>query len=214
MRLATTREVAVTLSKNHYLGPTRRGWALISEQGVLVFANPSSRRLPHDTWLELVRWCLKGEANAGSKQWKVAKFWLRKNLPHITTVVSYSDPSAGHDGTLYRACNWLWAPTWVRLRPPPSRGGSWDGETVQEVKDRWVFPLRADANREGILAIQDESIVRRMPWSEYREGIGGDYRRWKRECAESIVADAPANHAGEGGSKPTSALPLFSENAA
>ena len=37
----------------------------------------------------------------------------------VSTVVSYSDPSAGHTGSLYRACNWIWAPTWLRLRPPP-----------------------------------------------------------------------------------------------
>lgn len=214
MRLTTIREVAVTLSKKHYLGPTRRGWALVSDEGCLVFANPSSRKLPHDRWLELVRWCLVGGKNAGSRQWKDARWWLRKNRPDISTVISYSDPSAGHTGALYRACNWLWAPTWMRLRPPPSRGGSWDGIKLQAVKDRWVCPLRADSERERILAVQDESVIRSMPWASFREGVGGDYARWLRERAESIESDAPAVQAGEGGATPSSALCLFTEEAA
>jgi hypothetical protein len=28
------------------------------------------------------------------------------------------------------------------------------------------------------LALDDPSIVRRMPWAEYREKTGGDYKRW------------------------------------
>jgi hypothetical protein len=154
--------VATFLDANHYLGATNRGIAWSDEFGVLVLAMPTSRRLPHDgTWLELSRWCLLGEKNAGSRQWKKVRRWLRKEMPHVTTVVSYSDPSQGHTGALYKACNWKWAPTWLRLRPPPSGNGSWITGEQQSVKDRWVFPVRRDARRSELLRVNDEALNRR-----------------------------------------------------
>lgn len=152
--------VAAFLDANHYLGRARRGFAWSDEFGVLVLASPSSRHLPSD-WLELSRWCLVGIPNGGSMQWKAVVRWLRSEHT-ATTIVSYSDPSQGHTGALYRACNWLWAPTWQRLRPPPSGNGSWNnGKTKQAVKDRWVFPLRPDPRREAVLAVKDSSLVSR-----------------------------------------------------
>lgn len=176
------------LREKHYLGPHRRGTVYQDAAGVLVFRSPSSRHLPKH-WLELCRWCIvSGEPNAGSMQWGRVVRWLRLTFPDVTTVVSYSDPGAGHDGALYRATNWLWAPTWHRLRPPPSGLGSWDGgKTQQTVKDRWVFPLTSDAGRAAALPVNDASLRRRFPWAEYREptwrkgrrrGGGGDWRRF------------------------------------
>jgi len=170
------------LSSMHYLGPINRGFPYRDEFGVLVLANPSSRRLPHSRWLELVRWCLFGTKNGGSQQWKRVCRQLRSERPEVTTIVSYSDPSVGHTGALYRASNWLWAPTWLRLRTPPSGNGKWSKSgKVEAVKDRWIFCLRDDAERERLLRINDDSIRRRMPWAEYRERTGGDYKRWKQE---------------------------------
>lgn len=177
MKLLSMTDANGILLTNHYLGPSRRGFAIGDERGVMVFANPSSRMLPHDSWLELVRWCILGGANAGSQMFRDAKPLLRQLRPDVTTLVSYSDPSVGHTGALYRACNWLWAPTWHRLRTPPSGNGDW-GSGRQGVKDRWVFPLRRDPSRAELLRIRDVAIVRSMPWAEYREGAGGDYKRW------------------------------------
>lgn len=172
------------LSSMHYLGPISRGFPYRDEFGVLVLANPSSRRLPHSRWLELVRWCLFGTKNGGSQQWKRVCRQLRSERPEVTTIVSYSDPSVGHTGALYRASNWLWAPTWHRLRTPPSGNGKWKSTgRTEAVKDRWIFCLQPDAEREGLLRVRDDSIMRRMPWAEYREKHGGDYKRWRLECA-------------------------------
>ncbi len=168
------------LSSMHYLGPINRGTPYRDEFGVLVLANPSSRRLPQYRWLELVRWCLFGTKNGGSQQWSRVCHFLRQTRPEVTTIVSYSDPSVGHTGALYRASNWLWAPTWHRLRQPPSGNGKWSqGGKVEAVKDRWIFCLQPDSERESILRVQDESIMRRIPWASYRERCGGDYKRWK-----------------------------------
>jgi len=181
--------VSPTLSEHHYLGPTDRGLAWEDERGCLVLASPTSRNLPGH-WLELTRWCLtRGKKNDGSSQWAEVRAWLIKERPEVTTVVSYSDPSAGHDGALYRACGWVWAPTWHRLRPPPTANGSWTGEKTEAVKDRWVAPLRRDDDRATVLSLKDSALERRMPWAEYQEprfrrGVavpytgGGDFKRW------------------------------------
>ncbi len=158
------------LARRHYLGPTRRAelvhglildCALVAVQ---VWAHPTSRRLPL-SWLELTRWCLTPEAgkNAGSRQHKMALAVIRQTLPSVATLVSYSDPAAGHTGALYRACNWIWAPTWHRLRPPPSGNGKWTADTTESVKDRWVFHARRnDQERCRVLSIKDASLVAKI----------------------------------------------------
>jgi hypothetical protein len=186
-----TKDVGPLLERAHYLGPHIRGIAYHDELGVMAFCNPASRHLPR-TWFELARWCIDSEAgNAGSRQWGRAARWLHSVAPDVTTVVSYSDPAVGHLGALYRACNWLWAPTWHRLEPPPTGNGSWgiDG-VIHSVKDRWVFPLRRDPARQAVLAISDAGVRARWPWAEYREpswkrnrwhGGGGDFRRFVKQ---------------------------------
>jgi hypothetical protein len=158
--------VAPFLNERHYLGATTRGVAWSDSYGVLVLALPTSRRLPNDgTWLELCRWCLVGERNGGSRQWRAVVRWLRAEHPEVTTVVSYSNPTVGHTGALYKACNWEWAPTWHRLRPPPSGLGSWDNKSWEPVKDRWVYLLRPDDRRGELLRVSDKSLnPRREPW--------------------------------------------------
>ena len=95
-------------------------------------------------------------------QWKRVRRALPEIAPEVTTVVSYSDPSQGHTGSLYRSCNWKWAPTWHRLRPPPTGNGSWKNGQKQSVKDRWVCELKDDERRAEILRVKDDSIVKRM----------------------------------------------------
>lgn len=161
-------DVAAFLDANHYLGRAGRGWAWSDEHGVMVFANPNSRHLPAD-WLELVRWCLVGGKNAGSRQWSAVSKFLRAEKPSVSTVVSYSDPAQGHTGALYKACNWIAAPTWLALRPPPSGNGSWTADEQQAVKDRWVFPLQRDPRREAVLSIKDTRLARDFADREYRD---------------------------------------------
>lgn len=177
----TPGDVAAVLASHHYLGAVRRGVAWRDEHGVIVLGAPTARGVPR-RWLELSRWCITDRLteNAGSRQWAAMVRSLRKLRPDVTTVVSYSDPNAGHTGALYRACNWLWAPTWHRLRPPPSGNGSWSCGRAQGVKDRWVFLLRADPERESLLIAKDEAVLKRMPWARYREPGGADYKQWTR----------------------------------
>lgn len=168
--------VSPILAENHYLGAIKRGHAWTDERGVIVVAGCTSRRLPAE-WMELTRWCiLSREKNSGSRQWAAFARDFRRRFPACTTLVSYSDPTQGHTGALYRACNWWWAPTWLRLRPPPTGNGSWTDGVNQSVKDRWIFPLRRDPRRQAILIAQDESLLRRWNWAAYREPGGVPFR--------------------------------------
>lgn len=171
--------VADLLAEHHYLGPSKRGIAWLDEFGAIVIATPTSRRLPV-RWLELVRWCIvSDEKNAGSRQWGAFVRALRKVRPDVTTIVSYSDPSVGHDGALYRACNWWWAPTWHRIRPPPTGNGDWKGRRTQSVKDRWIFALRKDKERAPILMLRDDSLLRKYPRLAFNEPGGVPFKGWR-----------------------------------
>jgi hypothetical protein len=175
----STKAAAPTLTASHYLGPIKRGVAWRHPFGVICIAPPTSRRLPV-TWIELTRWCITSdEKNAGSRMWAAFVRELRLARPESTTVVSYSDPSVGHTGALYRACNWWWAPTWHRLRPPPTGNGNW-ASGQQSVKDRWVFPLQRDAARASLLVARDEAVLRSKPWAEYREPGGANFSAFKQ----------------------------------
>ena len=192
-RMVSVHEASSWLAGRHYLGPTKTArFAWADRHGVIVMGSPRSRRIPGD-WLELIRWCILD--GKGSEQWAAFIGWARMTNPQATTIVSYSDPSVGHDGALYRACNWLWAPTWHRLREPPSGNGAWASGKRQAAKDRWVFPLAPDSDRQKLLAINDEALARAMPWASYREpkwrrgrftpsSGGGDFKRWKSIGAE------------------------------
>lgn len=170
-RRATVEEVNPLLQREHYLGPLKGGgrhiFAGIVDGEIVaaqIWRHPTSRRLPQDgTWLELSRWCLTKQAgkDAGSKMHRYVRDWIYENEPDVTTLVSYSDPAQGHTGALYRACNWTWAPTWLRLRPPPSGNGSWSGRK-QQVKDRWIFELRGDLRRAEVIRVKDDAIVKRL----------------------------------------------------
>ncbi len=184
-RVGTPDDANPLLAAHHYLGPLRSGgYELIVLGGptggpitsAQVWRRPTSRRLPSDgSWLELSRWCLTPAAgdNAGSRQHKWALRLIRAQLPAVTTLVSYSDPSQGHTGSLYRACNWYWAPTWLRLRPPPSGQGEWTPGVSQAVKDRWIFDVQRDPHRWDVLRIDDPGAIR-----YWRKNGDEASRRW------------------------------------
>ena len=179
------------LAQHHYLGPSRPfdvrhifiGWKDGEPVACQVWRKPTSRRLPRRLWLELSRWCLTPAAgkNSGSRMMGWVVRWFRKNTWN-TTLISYSDPSAGHTGALYKASGWIWKPTWHRIVPPPSGLGSWDGVKRQEVKDRWAYFLNPDT-AQALLDLEPA------------------YQR-----AMAASSDAPRFQRGEGGSQPTPSL--------
>ncbi len=179
---ASLVRVNAVLSEKHYLGVAQGGVCWADELGVAVFSvTPTARNLPLH-WIELSRWCLTGGKNAGSRQWSRMRRWLLGRFLLATTVVSYSDPSRNHTGALYRACGWLWAPTWHRIVTPPTGNGDW-GSGPQAAKDRWVYCLRIDRERVAVLQL-DESYTRRFPWAKYTEPAGAN---WKEHATRTAA---------------------------
>lgn len=191
VRVGSARELNPLLITQHYLGPLSSvGFVLVAEapSGEIVagqaWRTPTARHLPNDgSWLELSRWVLTPQAGrwAGTRFHSRAIKLIRRLSSTATTLVSYSDPSAGHTGALYRAGGWAWCPAWHRLRPPPTGGGAWADEEQQAVKDRWVYPLRPDERREQVLAIRDPGAIR--AWSSTAPE---HERRW---AARSLAPD-------------------------
>lgn len=167
-----SNEAAKRLDENHYLGSRGARARLVyeDEHGLIAFSSPTSRRLPQD-WLELSRWCIRA-GGIGSRQFRECLDWLDQKTG-ASTIVSYSDPSVGHGGALYRASGWVWAPTWHVLRPPPTGGGLRGGK-VNPAKHRWVFLRSRDERREQILMLRDDALRKRYPFAEYKEP------KWKR----------------------------------
>jgi len=193
-RIGDLMEANALLRDHHYLGPLNSGGSRLIIVGetddrtvaVQIWRQPTSRRLPSDgSWLELSRWCLTpaAGANAGSRQHRWAVSTIRKTFPTCTTLVSYSDPAQGHTGSLYRACNWQWAPTWLRLRPPPGGHGSWTAGKPEAIKDRWYFPVSKDRNRSEVLRIDDLAAIR-----HWRKSATETELRWARQHPQLGVA--------------------------
>lgn len=79
--------------------------------GCVVYSLPPreiEKRYGGITW-ELSRLYLIDEAPKNVESWSIAKScrWIEVNKPEVRYLVSYADPSAGHDGTIYRASNWI-----------------------------------------------------------------------------------------------------------
>lgn len=78
--------------------------------GVLVFALPpreTAKRYGGITW-ELARLWVDDCVPQNGETWFVAAAirHIRKTRPEVQTLVSYADPSVGHQGGIYRAANW------------------------------------------------------------------------------------------------------------
>lgn len=131
-------------------------------------------------------------------------------------MLAYSDSDAGEVGTIYQACGW----TYIGTTQRPSDGeyvspkgrvlnsqsiGAWarrcsmtySAYKTELIKRGW---RTQKSNPKGIYAVvldkKDENLLRLL------SRLAKPYPK----RAESIGSDAPANHAGEGGATPTSAL--------
>lgn len=80
--------------------------------GCVVFALPPKETMTRYNvplaW-ELARLYLIDEAPKNSETWLVAKAikWVKTHRPDVKLIVSYADPSAGHQGIIYQAGNWI-----------------------------------------------------------------------------------------------------------
>jgi hypothetical protein len=116
---------------------------------VAAWSNPVARLLPQQTWLELRRMAICGEApkNTASRMiaWMVRD--IRKRFPEVVRLISYQD-CAAHAGTIYKASGWKPAEGYVSRKRGWAPTTNWAsrhraGRTDQDVSPRmrWELPL-------------------------------------------------------------------------
>lgn len=177
--------------------------------GVVIFAlgaNPNLSK-PYNLEMfevaELVRVALRKHSSPVSKILSRCIKMVRKQSPGIRLLVSFADTDQGHHGGIYQAGNWIYSGqtpkkfdyfmdgiklqrrsyTGKNFGKPKMRIPARAKMAVSPPKHRYLYPLDAEMKK------QIEPLRKPYP---------------KR--AVSIASDAPADHAGEGGANPTTAL--------
>jgi hypothetical protein len=76
--------------------------------GAMLLGRPSARQLDADLIVELTRMYFVDEApkNTESHALSMMRRWVRTWWPQTKLLIAYSDPSVGHEGTVYLADGW------------------------------------------------------------------------------------------------------------
>jgi hypothetical protein len=103
------------VAENHYLQSAPPGYAFVLEFydgtkmiGSHIWGRPQAKTYDADKVLQLYRVYFVDETAhcVESQGLSMARKYIRTWLPGIKLVLSYSDPSVGHQGTIYEADNW------------------------------------------------------------------------------------------------------------
>ena len=143
--------------------------------------------------------------------------FISKQYPHIKWVISFADGTQCGDGTIYRASGFVLTGikknSQMATNPDTNepqhkisayhQGREYEHSKWQKLPGfqlRYIYFLDPTA--------RDRLTVPILPFSEIDKRGAGMYKGKQRlqSCAGSIVSDAPADQAGEGGSIPTPAL--------
>ena len=168
--------------------------------GCIVFgagANANIHRpygLKRHEVIELTRVALDAHKAPVTRILSIALKMVRKQFPNVRLVISYADADQGHEGTIYRAGNWIY-----------------DGFTTNG-QQQLIIGSRALHKKSAKTLVRGQSVSLNA-----LRPIYGDAVRWHKPAgkhkfiywlrrAASIDGDAPAIHVGEGGSTPTAAL--------
>jgi hypothetical protein len=171
--------------------------------------------------------------NSESRALSISMKLLRKHAPHIKWVVTFADGTQCGDGTIYRASGFVL--TGIKQN---NQILEWNGQRIaKKTLDNENYPRPGGKYFSRVLLGRGEAkplpgfqlrylyfidptcrerlTVPILPFSEIERRGAGMYRGKPR--AGSVDGDTPADHAGEGGSIPTSALhradaPISTEN--
>ena len=158
---------------------------------------------------ELTRIALAAHDAPVSRVIRFALKLLRQGSPGLRLIVSYADPSHSHHGGVYQASGWLYLgqskPSVEYIAPD---GKQWHGRMVSASGHKLVYGRTRSVWRHD--QCQPVSVPGKHKYalpldSAMRTQIALLAQPYPKR-ATSIVADAPAIHAGEGGSTPTVAL--------
>lgn len=147
-----SREVRQWVIERHYLRSAPPGYRFALEFlrypngrtseriGAMLLGRPTSRSLDHKRVLELTRMYFVDDTPPNMESWALARMrkWVRVWMPEVRLLLAYSDPSVGHQGTVYEADGWApfgqTATRTVGWKNRPNRRG----EETPSRKLRWV----------------------------------------------------------------------------
>lgn len=163
---------------------------------------------------ELVRVALANHLTPVSR---VAIKMLRKANPKLRLIVSHADANEGHHGGIYQAGGWVYAGrTAEDIAYIDRTGRRWHSRMVSPRGVKTVY-----GSRRSVVRPQDCQAVRLKGKHRYLMPLDAEIRAKLLPLAQpypkratSIDGDAPANHAGEGGSSPTVALSSITDSRA
>ena len=108
-------------SCKHAIGLYKAG----SVVGVAIYGSPVGRLtaqsiapiVKDNEVLELTRLWVNDSEGKNTESWFLGQTfkWLKKNDPKIKVLISYTDPTVGHIGTIYQATNWLYQGNEIRF---------------------------------------------------------------------------------------------------
>ncbi|MDD3231700.1 MAG: hypothetical protein PHE09_21200 [Oscillospiraceae bacterium] len=104
--------------------------------GAMMWGRPTARTYDYNRILELTRLYLIDDTEhcAESKALGMARKYIRKHLPEIRGLISYSSTGEGHKGTVYLADGWFAVGT--------TRAAAWNKQGRKNIdkskKIRWV----------------------------------------------------------------------------
>lgn len=183
--------------------------------GAVLFARGATQNLllpyglKNTEGCELVRVALTKHISPVSKIMAVAVRMLTRAQAGLRLLVSFADPSHGHHGGIYQACGWVYVgqtPTssmykdangklWHERMVSPSGKKKVFGRYRQVLKPNECERIRMPGKMRYLLPLDAEMLARIEP-----------LRKPYPKRAVSVAGDTPANHAGKGGSTPTTAL--------
>lgn len=108
--------------------------------GAILLGRPTSRELDETVWIEVTRMHFVDATPlyVESRALAAARKWVRIWLPGIRAAIAYSDPSVGHEGTVYKADGWAaFGRTDSRTKPWRNRPGRSETHSPAS-KIRWV----------------------------------------------------------------------------
>lgn len=147
LELSRSTELDKWIAEHHYLQSTPPGaqlrlWVLDENGtriGAMMWGRPTARGLDQACLLELTRMYLveATQSCAESRALAMARKHIRKHLPSIKGLISYSSLGHGHQGTVYRADGWFPVGTTQKRKTGwTTREARQDRDLSQKIK--WV----------------------------------------------------------------------------
>jgi hypothetical protein len=153
---------------------------------------------------ELVRIALTGHRSPVTRMVSISIKILKDEFPGLRLVVSFADPGEGHHGGVYQGGGWIYSGRTEDCKFPVIGGRVTHPRTLSllvrsgKVRKRSLVPHVTKPGKHRYLFPLDDEMRRQI------EPLRKPYPK----RAVSIASDVPANHAGEGGVTPTTALHL------